>query len=89
MAGRVPGSPGVVDLTPEQRRQADEQRVKLLTEGIDYSSPAGDLFRDVARSSAPDPQTAHVAENLLYQFPRFATKAVGYGARQARWSAAS
>lgn len=80
VAGAYPEVLGVVDLTPEQRRQADEQRVKLLTEGIDYSSPAGDLFRDVARSSAPDPQTAHVAENLLYQFPRFATKAVGYGA---------
>lgn len=80
VAGAYPEVLGVVDLTPEQRRQADEQRVKLLTEGIDYSSPAGDLFRDVARSSAPDPQTAHVAENLLYQFLRFATKAVGYGA---------
>lgn len=80
VVGASPEILGAVDLSPEQRRQADEQRVKLLTEGIDYSSEAGDLFREAARSSAPDPQTAHVAENLLYQFPRFATKAVGYGA---------
>lgn len=55
-----------------------DARDKLVTQGVDYSSEAGDIFRNVARSYRPDAQTAHMAETLLYEIPRFAVKAVGY-----------
>lgn len=55
-----------------------DARDKLVSQGVDYSSEAGDIFRNVARSYRPDPETAHMAETLLFEIPRFAVKAVGY-----------
>lgn len=80
--GQVGGAyPEALGVNPneQQRKEADIARQKLLTEGVSYSSEAGDLFRDVGRSYEPDPQTASTAEQLLLQFARFGGKAVGYG----------
>lgn len=76
--GAYPEAMGPVQLTPEQRRQAGEARTKLLTEGIDYSSEAGGLLRGAGDTYRPDPVTAHTAERLVFDFSRFATKAIGY-----------
>lgn len=65
-------------VTPEQSKQADKQREKLLGDGIDYSSEGGDVFRGVAKSYMPDPATAHAAEQTVFGLTRFGTKAVGY-----------
>lgn len=62
----------------QQRKETDQARQQMLTQGADFSSEAGDLFRDVAKGYATDPSTAHVAERLVFDFARFATKAVGY-----------
>lgn len=60
------------------QREQDEARAKLITEGADFSSEAGDLFRGVARDYRPDAQTAHVAEDLVFGATRVISKAVGY-----------
>lgn len=78
VAGAYPEALGPVQLTAEQRRQAGEARTKLLTEGIDYSSEAGGLLRGAGDTYRPDPVTAHTAERLVFDFSRFATKAIGY-----------
>lgn len=78
VAGAYPETLGV-NPDPAQRKQADEQRTKLLEQGVDYSSEAGDMLRSVARDHyAPDPLTAHAAEQTIYGLTRFASKAVGY-----------
>lgn len=46
--------------------------------GEAFSTEIGTSFRQTAREYAPDPQSAGVAENLLFGLPRFMTKAVGY-----------
>jgi len=46
--------------------------------GEAFSTEMGTSFRQTAREYAPDPQSAGVAENLLFGLPRFMTKAVGY-----------
>lgn len=66
------------DLTPEQRKQADEQRNTVKNKGIDYSSEGGDIFRGVAKGYMPDPETAHAAEQTVFGLTRFGSKAVGY-----------
>lgn len=65
-------------VTPEQAKQADEQRKKLNTKGIDFSSEGGDVFRGVASNYMPDPTTAHTAEQTVFGLTRFGSKAVGY-----------
>lgn len=65
-------------VSDEQRKQADQQRDKLLNKGLDYSSEGGDLFRGVAKSYMPDPATAHAAEQTVFGLTRFGSKAVGY-----------
>jgi hypothetical protein len=78
VGGAYPEALGVIP-DAKQRRQADEQRTKLLEQGVDYSSEAGDTLRAVARDHyAPDPLTAHAAEQTMYGLSRFMTKAVGY-----------
>lgn len=78
VAGAYPEALGPVQLTAQQRKEAGDARAKLLTEGIDYSSEAGDLFRGVADSYKPDPLTAHTAERLVFDASRFMSKALGY-----------
>jgi hypothetical protein len=73
--GAYPEAMGVIpDAT--QRKQADEQRARLLGDGVDMSSEAGDLFREAGRGYRPDPTTAHAAEQVLYGFARGASKVV-------------
>lgn len=77
--GQVLGAyPEAAGITPmgEQRKQADAQRARLLTDGLDMSSEAGDLFRDAGRGYRPDATTAHAAEQVLYGFARGASKVV-------------
>lgn len=63
-----------------ERQSSDAAAERMRREGLDFSSEAGDSFRSVARGYAPDPETAHTAERLVFDFARFATKAVGYAA---------
>jgi len=65
-------------MTDQQRKETDEARRKMLEKGIDYSSDAGDLFRGVARGYAPDAETAHASERMLFDFARIGSKAIGY-----------
>lgn len=51
---------------------------RIQREGLDFSSGAGDNLRGFARFLAPDPETAHASERLVFDFARVATKAVGY-----------
>jgi len=60
--------------TEEQRKQEESARRKMLDKGLDLD--AGDNFRSVAREWMPDPTTAHVAEQTVFQLARFGTKAV-------------
>lgn len=78
VAGAYPEALGVGGLTAQQRKEAGEARQKLLTEGVSFSSEAGDLFRGVAQDYKPDAQTASTAERLVFDFSRFGSKAVGY-----------
>ena len=64
--------------TATQRVQNAEAAAKLRASGPDFSSDAGDLFRDVSRGYRPDPLTAHAAESLVFDASRVITKAVGY-----------
>lgn len=65
--GAYPEALGVTHLTAEQEKQAFEARAKLK-EGIDYSSPAGDIFRARGAELMPDPVTASFADNVLAGF---------------------
>lgn len=64
--------------TATQRVQNAEASAKLRASGPDFSSDAGELFRDVSRGYRPDPLTAHAAESLVFDASRVITKAVGY-----------
>ena len=64
--------------TESERQQGDEAARRLREQGVDFSSEAGDLFRGVARGYRPDAQTAHAAEQIVFNGARFLTKAVGY-----------
>lgn len=78
VAGAYPEVLGAAgpSLSADQRRQADAQRRRLLTGGVDMSSEAGDLLREAGRSYRPDPVTAHAAEQVVYGFTRGAAKLV-------------
>ncbi|WP_341973198.1 hypothetical protein [Roseateles sp. PN1] len=65
-------------MSDKQRKETEQARQTVLTKGLDFSSEAGDSFRSVAQGYAPDPSTAHLAERLVFDFSRFASKAVGY-----------
>jgi hypothetical protein len=56
------------------RRQAQRE----ILSGEAASSAVGDTLRDYGRWYRPDPVTAHAAEKMVFDFSRFATKAVGY-----------
>lgn len=64
--------------TDAERQQSEQQAQKIRTEGLDFSSATGDNLRGFARFLAPDPETAHTAERLVFDLSRVMTKAVGY-----------
>jgi hypothetical protein len=59
--------------TAEQRTQEEEARKKMLAGYVDTT--VGNSFRAVAAEFAPDPQTAHAADQAIFGLTRFATKA--------------
>lgn len=67
-----------IDVTPQQREQADVARAKLLKAGPTYSNEAGDLFRQQAADYTPDPKTSGLASQLVVGFGGFLTE-VGIG----------
>ena len=69
------GDPLLAD-RPAQVKEAE----RIQREGLNFSSPMGDELRGFARFLAPDPETAHTSERLVFDFTRVATKAVGYSA---------
>lgn len=67
--------------TPEERKQAEAARNKLIEQGgPDYSNEAGDLLRARAKDMMPDPATTHASAQLVAGVAEFATQAVGYAA---------
>jgi soluble lytic murein transglycosylase-like protein len=77
--GQVAGAYDIgPNATPEQQKQADAARQKVLTQGIDYSNEAGDTFRQRAADILPDPKTAHASAQVVAGLADFATRAVGY-----------
>ncbi len=61
---QVEGARDTADLTPEQQRQTEAARKKML-EGIDFSNPASDFLRAKAEHLMPDPLTAHRADQIV------------------------
>lgn len=61
-----------------ERKQSEQQAQKIRAGGPDFSSATGDDLRGFARFLAPDPETAHTAERMVFDLSRVATKAVGY-----------
>lgn len=64
--------------TDAERQQSEQQAQKIRAGGLDFSSATGDNLRGFARFLAPDPETAHTAERLVFDLSRVMTKAVGY-----------
>ena len=62
--------------TAEERQQADAAAKKLREQGASFD--LGDPGRRFADEFKPDPETAHTAERLVFDFARVASKAVGY-----------
>lgn len=62
--------------TADERQQADAAAKKLREQGASFA--LGDPGRRFADEFKPDPETAHTAERLVFDFARVASKAVGY-----------
>lgn len=68
---------GMFATQSDQERQASEQAAqRMRTEGLDFST--GDPARQFAEFLRPDPEAAHAAERLLFDFARIGTKATAY-----------
>lgn len=76
--GAMPGSSrGMFSTgTAEERKQINEARIKLLKDGPDYMSEGGRSFRNVAKDYSPDPATAHIAEQTVFNLFRVGSKAL-------------
>lgn len=76
--GAMPGSSrGMFSTgTAEERKQINEARTKLLKDGPDYMSEGGRSFRNVAKDYSPDPATAHIAEQTVFNLFRVGSKAL-------------
>ncbi|VTU25358.1 putative lysin [Variovorax sp. PBS-H4] len=66
--------------TPEERKQAEEARRKVLENDNLFSNEAGDELRRRAKDVMPDPTQTHAAAQVVAGVAKFATKAVGYTA---------
>lgn len=66
--------------TPEERKQAEEARRKVLENDDLFSNEAGDLLRQRAKEVMPDPTKTHAAEQIIAGVAEFATQAVTYAA---------
>lgn len=76
--GAMPGSSrGMFSTgTADERKQINEARTKLLKDGPDYMSEGGRSFRNVAKDYSPDPATAHIAEQTVFNLFRVGSKAL-------------
>ena len=66
--------------TPEERKQAEEARRKVLENDNLFSNAAGDELRRRAKDVMPDPTQTHASAQIVAGVAKFATKAVGYTA---------
>lgn len=66
-------------MTPKERTDFERANEQLATEGVDYRSEGGRLFRNVAKEYMPDPLTAHGAEVVVGDLFRLGGKAVSAG----------
>jgi hypothetical protein len=78
VGGAYPETMGVMTQTDAQRREADAARAKLVKQGLDFSSAAGDIFRQRAADILPDPLTAHASAQIVAGLFDFGAQALGY-----------
>lgn len=64
--------------TDTERQQSEQQAQKIRAGGLDFSSSTGSDLRGFARFIAPDPETTHTAERVVFDAVRVLTKGVGY-----------
>lgn len=83
--GQVQGATGAYGaggmfstLSEDEQKQSSAARTKMLTQGIDMSNEAGDLFRQRAKEIMPDPAATGTAGQVVGGLLNFTTKAVGY-----------
>lgn len=76
--GTMTVASGMGDPLLADRGAQVKEAERIQREGLDFSSGAGDNLRGFARYLAPDPETAHTAERLVFDLTRVMTKAVGY-----------
>lgn len=69
---------GMFATQSEEERKNSEAAAERMRTGLNFSSEAGDLFRGVAQGYAPDAETAHTSERLVFDLARIGTKATGY-----------
>lgn len=62
-----------------ERAQDNAAHNKLMTQGLDMSSPAGDALRQQAKDILPDPQTTHASAQIVAGLTSFGAQAVGAG----------
>jgi hypothetical protein len=66
-----------VSASVSELAQAPKRRTELESADGAMTNEFSDVFRQAGRDLRPDAQSAHAAEQLLYQFARGATKIVG------------
>lgn len=66
--------------TPEERKQAEEARRKVLENDNLFSNEAGDELRRRAKDVMPDPTSTHASAHIVAGVAEFATQAVSYAA---------
>lgn len=76
--GEMSVASGMGDPMLASRDKQVQAAEKIQREGLDFTT--GDPLREFGRQFQPDPETAHVAERLVFDLSRFVTKAVGYTA---------
>lgn len=76
VAGAYPDALGV-QLTDDQKKQAEAARNKLLDTGPTFSNQAGDAFRQRAFDLMPDARTSGTAARVLAGFSEFGAEVAG------------
>lgn len=76
--GGVTLASGMGDPLLADRGAQVKEAERIQREGLDFSSGAGDNLRGFARYLAPDPETTHIAERIVFDAVRVLTKGFGY-----------
>jgi hypothetical protein len=74
--GNMAAASGLGDPTLADRGQVQREADRIQREGLQFDTGAG--FRGFAAELAPDPETAHTAEQLVFGATRLLSKAAGY-----------